>query len=90
MSRSCTTPDGTGINETFGPVFNGGWVDEYEFLVFNRWGELIFESEVPGQFWDGSYKGAPAQEGVYVWEVIYKDLRSRKKERVFGHVTLLR
>ena len=84
------TPDGTGVNETFGPVFNGEWIGEYEFLIFNRWGELVFESGIPGHFWDGRYKGALAQEGVYVWQVVYKDLRTREKERVFGHVTLLR
>jgi gliding motility-associated-like protein len=84
------TPDGNGINESFGPVFNGSWIRDYEFLIFNRWGELIFESERPGHGWDGNYKGSLVQDGVYAWKLIYKDQRTNKVAEIFGHVTVLR
>jgi gliding motility-associated-like protein len=57
--------------------------------VFDRWGLLIFSSKDINQGWDGTYMTAPCQEDVYVWRINYVDSRG-KKQRVMGHVTLLR
>ncbi|MBK9762644.1 MAG: gliding motility-associated C-terminal domain-containing protein [Flavobacteriales bacterium] len=45
------TPDGDGINDGFVPIFNLPWVDKYEFLIFDRWGERLFTSTTPGEVW---------------------------------------
>ena len=61
----------------------------YRLMVYNRWGEMIFESRTPEEGWDGRLAGgnfAPA--GVYVWTVSYLDLRQEKHEQQ-GNVTLL-
>ncbi len=82
------TPDHDGLNETFLPVLNGfdGW--NYEFLVFNRWGENIFDTRDRGKAWDGTYHGKPVKIEVYVWKVI---LKREGDERVYyGHVTVIR
>ena len=54
-------------NDIFFPVFFG--VDDYHLMIFNRWGELIFESFDTSIGWDGLYRGEPCQQDVYVWKV---------------------
>lgn len=54
-------------NDVFFPVYQG--VDEYHMMIFNRWGELIFESFDPQIGWDGYYRGELCQQDVYVWKV---------------------
>jgi gliding motility-associated-like protein len=44
-------------------------VDDYHLMIFNRWGELIFESFDQEIGWDGTYKGQPAKQDVYIWKV---------------------
>ena len=63
-------------------------VDEYHLMIFNRWGELIFESFNQEEGWDGSFKGQPAKQDVYIWKVTgtYTDGRGFMKT---GDVTLL-
>ncbi|MBP6697946.1 MAG: gliding motility-associated C-terminal domain-containing protein [Flavobacteriales bacterium] len=84
------TPDGDGINDGFVPIFNLPWVDNYEFLIFDRWGERIFTSTTPGETWDGNYHGVAVESEVYVWELKYRDMLSRDYGKARGHVTVLR
>ncbi|MCB0785447.1 MAG: T9SS type B sorting domain-containing protein, partial [Flavobacteriales bacterium] len=75
----------------FVPVFNTlVAVEDYEFLVFDRWGELLFESFRPGEGWSGIYQGSLVEQEVYVWKLTYKDGRSGEAKQVFGHVTVVR
>ncbi|MCB9193921.1 MAG: gliding motility-associated C-terminal domain-containing protein [Flavobacteriales bacterium] len=85
------TPDGDGHNDQFLPVIDGDLLD-YTFDIFDRWGERIFTSTVPGEAWDGTVGGAPVPDGVYVWQLHYKALAHDgvKQDRMIGHVTLLR
>jgi gliding motility-associated-like protein len=84
------TPDGNGINDVFVPVVDGMNADSYEFRVFNRWGEEVYLSTIPGEGWDGNYKGSPAQLDVYVWQVIAQETLRGEKVTKMGHVTLVR
>ena len=72
-------------------VISGGYTTEnYSFLIFNRWGELIYESSEMGEGWDGSYRGKKCQDGVYPWKLnVRKSYNDERKEYV-GHVSLLR
>jgi gliding motility-associated-like protein len=85
------TPDGDKLNNTFLPILTAGYnVDGYDFMIFNRWGELIFESKTVGEGWDGSYRGKKCQDGVYTWKLnVRKSYTDEIKEYV-GHVSLLR
>lgn len=61
------TPDGDGVNETFGPV--GHSIDEFHMVVFNRWGELLYSTEDLLKPWDGKVNGGKvANTGVYVYK----------------------
>jgi gliding motility-associated-like protein len=87
------TPDGDNFNQTFFPVFYSGFDPfNFEMLIFNRWGELIFESHNANIGWDGSY-GNPnrdCQDGIYTWKITYKDKYIDERKIVIGHVTLIR
>lgn len=81
------TPDQDGDNDTFGAV--GLNVDEYELKVFNRWGELIFESNNITDKWDGTHKGKLAPDGVYVYTFFAREAATGKNISTSGTVTLL-
>ena len=81
------TPDGDKFNETF--FAQGGNIVEFNILIFNRWGELIFEGNDFNDHWDGTYNGLPCPDGTYIWKVKFKDVMNNEKQLV-GHVNLLR
>ncbi len=87
------TPDGDNYNQTFLPIFTSGF-DPYNFemLIFNRWGEIIFETHDAKVGWDGTYgmKGRDVQEGVYTYKVIYKNPLNDKRKIIVGHVSLIK
>lgn len=87
------TPDQDEFNQTWGPVFTQGF-DEYNFdvYVFDRWGELIWESHDAKGRWDGTYgsKGADCQNGIYTWKIEYKPKETDKKVIVTGFINLMR
>jgi len=83
------TPNHDPINNSFSPVISG-YPNEYLFRIFNRWGELIFESKTPGESWDGNYLGVPCQVDTYVWYLMVYVENPGKEYRYRGHVTLFR
>lgn len=81
------TPNGDNINPTFGA--KGVGIVEYEMLIYNRWGELIFTSENINTQWDGTYQGAESPQGVYVYMINVKSISGRTYNFT-GHFTLIR
>lgn len=85
------TPDGNQFNAVFLPVFTEGFdTQNYHFSVFNRWGELVFETTDPLTGWDGSYRGSLAQEGTYTWSILVKIPQNAERKLFHGHLNLLR
>ncbi|MBW7867484.1 MAG: gliding motility-associated C-terminal domain-containing protein [Brumimicrobium sp.] len=85
------TPDHDHYNEVFKPVFASGYNPyTYTLLIFDRWGEIIFESHNTDIGWDGTYGGNIVKDGVYVWKIEFKETMSDKHHRYVGHVTLIR
>jgi len=84
------TPDLDNVNELFVPVVIGADPLEYEFLVFDRWGELIYNSQILGQGWDGSYKNMMVKTDVYVWQLKVTNAMNNEKHEYKGHVTVLK
>lgn len=64
------SPNLDGINEGFRPHINC-IVRDIRFKVYNRWGELIYESLSEEDFWDGTYSGKAVPAGVYLWTLDY-------------------
>jgi gliding motility-associated-like protein len=85
------TPDDDEFNQTFKPVFTSGF-DPYEYtlLIFDRWGEIVFESHNADFGWDGTYGGKICQDGVYTWVIEFSRKNNDEHKRINGHVNLLR
>ncbi|MFM7311161.1 MAG: PKD domain-containing protein, partial [Flavobacteriales bacterium] len=82
------TPDQDAINEGFAPVGEG--MRSYEMYIFDRWGELIFETNEKLHTWNGSRQNTneSSKQEVYVYRVIAKGYCEEKE--FIGHVVLLR
>ncbi len=65
---SAFTPNGDGNNDCFG-VKTWGNVSKMQFMIYNRYGEKVFETDNPAQCWNGMYKGLPALPGTYVYYI---------------------
>jgi len=63
------TPDGSGVNEVLRPVVYD--VTEYEFEVYDRWGQIVYKTNNTKEGWDGRLKGHPSPDGVYIWRIKY-------------------
>jgi gliding motility-associated-like protein len=67
------TPNGDGLNDVLLP-FGQSWVSEnYKFRVFNRWGQMIFQTKNISEGWDGKLKGSLGLNDTYVWMVSVMD-----------------
>jgi gliding motility-associated-like protein len=87
------TPDGDEYNQTFLPILTEGFDPyNYELLIFNRWGELIFQSYDYKVGWDGTYgpNAIPAQFGTYTWKIEVDELQSGDTRKFVGHVNLIK
>ncbi len=73
-------------NEIFFPVHDG--VIEYYLMIYNRWGEMIFETHDVNQGWDGYCGSERCTEDVYIWKVEVK-YSNGTQEVLVGDVTLL-
>lgn len=84
------TPDDDQFNGTLTPQM---WLTptEWDFKIYNRWGEIVFKTTDYNEGWDGIYKGVPAQTGTYQYILTYKPC-SAEQGTVFveGHINLLR
>lgn len=88
------SPNDDGINDTFGVLANSPDLQIVSLKVFDRWGEQVFNakdlsSESPITRWDGSVRGKPASEGVYVY-VVNVVLKNGREQSRYGEVQLIR
>lgn len=84
------TPDGDEHNQNWGVVVSGIDINDFDLYIFNRWGEIIWESHDPSAQWDGTYKGVIVQSGTYVWTVSFGDLLNDARYEFNGTVNILR
>jgi gliding motility-associated-like protein len=83
------TPNGDSYNNVFKPIVSGHDIHRYTLYIYDRWGEILFESHNSEVGWDGTYKGTISQDGVYVWKIDLWTHNNIRKEYI-GHVNLLR
>lgn len=81
------TPNGDGKNDVFyAHVYD---VTYYRMQIFDRWGNLFFDTENQQQGWDGTRKGKLCPEDTYVFQIVYDDMQYIRK-KIVGHVNLVR
>lgn len=83
------TPNGDGVNDWFRGYGSFADLSELKFLIFNRWGQPIWETSDADEFWDGEINGKPAPQGIYGYIYAYSDGGGNRVERT-GTVTLIR
>ena len=85
------TPDGNEHNNSFKWTFTSGF-DPFNFHVeiYNRWGEMIYESHDPNDYWDGTYANTPCTSGLYNYRVYFKSQKDDGRYEFVGSVNLIR
>lgn len=83
------TPNGDGKNDNFKP---GSFcpITKYDVIIYNRFGQKMFESKDPKQGWDGKVNGRKADEGTYIYYCVYDDFMLKRELMLKGSVTLMK
>jgi gliding motility-associated-like protein len=85
------TPDGDEHNNIFTPIFTTGFDPaNFQMEIYNRWGELFFQSFNANKGWDGYFDGKLAPLGTYIWKIRYKNPDLDDYKDITGHVNLIR
>jgi gliding motility-associated-like protein len=85
------TPNGDELNNVFQPIFTFGYDPQnYGFYIYNRWGELLFETHDTKIGWDGTYGNQIVQNDSYIWKLEFKEKLKEDKHNKTGHVNVLR
>jgi gliding motility-associated-like protein len=79
------SPNEDGLNDIFVPVASGFEVEDFEFQVFNRWGQRIFSTNQIDAGWDGS----DAKQDVYIWTITGRSRINKETVEYKGSVTLI-
>ena len=79
------TPNGDGLNDTFKPVINFEQVRHYSMSIYNKWGQLVFETNNPTNHWTGQN----AMQGIYAWVISYSNMVG-KVYQMKGSVALVK
>jgi len=88
---NCFTPDGNEYNQLFSPVMTEGYdINGFEFTIFNRWGNVVWESHDTNGKWDGTYNGKKCPDGVYIWKLEFNVFDNDSKILDHGHLTIIR
>jgi len=84
------TPDGNKTNEGWSPKGIGIDENNYELTIYDRWGELIFQTDTWGEEWDGTVNGTLVQIDTYIWKVNFKDTAENRNHNYLGRVSVVR
>lgn len=84
---SAFSPNGDGMNDVLRVL--GPGITELDFRIYNRYGQLVFQTDDQTEGWDGTFEGEPVNQGVFVYTITYQlvDQSSGKKS---GNVTLIK
>jgi len=83
---SAFTPNNDGKNDSFGPI--GNHYKILNFIIKNKWGQTVFESQLNDKRWDGTFNGVVQDLGIYNWYITYDCDGTMMAQK--GYVTLIR
>ena len=82
------TPDNSGVNDIFRVI--GDNITFESLVIYNRWGEILFQSYDPNVGWDGTYGNNIVKDDIYIYKVEYYECESPEKKIKMGYVTILK
>jgi gliding motility-associated-like protein len=88
IPNAFTPGDENGMNDVFQPKIIG--VHDYYFMIFNRWGEKVFETKNPAEGWNGYSRGTLDDSEVYVYKIVFRDDVRNDPHEYMGHFTLIK
>ena len=84
------TPNADGKNDLFGPLGNVSEASNYRLVIYDRWGELVFNSTSPFEKWNGKFSGiTTGGTNSFTWFVTYT-FKGRYKRTQRGSVTVIK
>ena len=87
---SAFTPNNDGVNDKFRTPAGSNFFSSYHLVIYNRWGQKVFETNDPLLGWDGRVNGTVQTEGTFVWACTYVQSANGVKDSKRGTVLLLR
>ena len=84
------SPNGDNNNRSFGVSINPDCIETLDLKVYDRWGELIFESADPAFRWDGTFKSKELDPAVFTYVVRIKTTEMTQEQTFKGNVTLMK
>jgi gliding motility-associated-like protein len=84
------TPDGDEFNQTWRVFIEGIDIYDFEIQIFDRWGEVVWESHDAEASWDGTYNGKIVPYGSYTWVIRTREIISDKKYTWNGNINIIR
>lgn len=88
--QNAFSPNNDNINDEFSVALNKEEFLEFKFMIFNRWGKVIYQSEEPSFSWDGKYQNTEVPIGVYPWRMVYRQIGEIEVQVKQGHVTVIK
>ena len=67
----------------------GKEIKTFELWIFNRWGELLYNTKSMSDYWDGTFKNVTVQIDTYIWKIKYVDYQ-KHYVNLTGHINVLR
>jgi len=85
------TPDGDEHNQVFRPIFTSGF-DPYQFnmKIYNRWGEVVWETNNANSTWDGTYNNSICPDGTYTWTARFGMTDTDEVKEIKGYITIIK
>lgn len=87
LTPNAFTPNNDRLNDWFGPL--GKVPESFSMQIFNRFGQIIFQSSTMNTRWDGTYKGVLQPPGTFVYFIQYKDIQNKPRQQK-GSFVLIR
>ena len=83
------TPNADGVNDVFVPITKGFTTEDYEFSIYDRWGQLIHQTNSPNQGWDGTMAGTLVKSDVYIWRLRVRSNNKNYLQERTGHINCI-
>jgi gliding motility-associated-like protein len=84
------TPDGDEFNQKWEFSLAGIDATDFELIIFNRWGQVIWETRDATVGWDGTFNGKIVELGTYNWKSTFKDINTDRRYQFTGSINVLK
>ncbi|HSH65580.1 MAG TPA: PKD domain-containing protein, partial [Bacteroidia bacterium] len=88
LPNAFTPGESAGLNDIYKPTLYG--VHDYHFMIFDRWGQKLFETLNPDEGWNGYINNRLCQQDVYIYKIWFRDDVNLKAHQYIGHFTLVK